>query len=258
MNRPHILQTIALVSCVIPTSLFAFQNPSPQTGPDEEARKVAQEVFSSEDYWWKRTGELETPGFFDKVGRWISDNILEPIARFFVNILKWIWEHLFFSPSGYSGNWAQVSPLAWLLLFAVVAWLVWHIVIVLRKQTIVTSDNVIASDSPESLPNSRILLDQAQLLLTKGDYQAAMRQAFLSLIAWLQEEGRLRYDPSRSNREYQRDLGQDQELRASFRAAATPYERCWYGGHPSTAEQVQEVLAICRRHVKQGGPSHGS
>jgi Domain of unknown function (DUF4129) len=69
-------------------------------------------------------------------------------------------------------------------------------------------------------------------------------------LAWLQDRGQLKYDSSRSNREYQQDLRRWPESATVFGAVAAPFERCWYGGRNLDDQQVQEVIARCRNHFQ--------
>ena len=99
----------------------------------------------------------------------------------------------------------------------------------------------------EVLPRADLLLEQARSAMSVADHRLAIRLAFLSLLAWFQDRGQLKYDPARSNREYQRDLRKWPDSVISFRAAAGPFEQCWYGGRELNADQVNDVILLCQR-----------
>src|SRR5437899_2442550 len=68
-------------------------------------------------------------------------------------------------------------------------------------------------------------------------------------LSWLQQRGKLRYDPSRTNREYERDLRPEPSLATMFGEVATPYERAWYGRYPAEGREAERVLTLCRQLV---------
>jgi hypothetical protein len=59
----------------------------------------------------------------------------------------------------------------------------------------------------------------------------------------------LRYDSSRTNREYLLDLRGAPDLAAVFRQAARPYERAWYGQLPVSGVEAEQILGMCRQLV---------
>ncbi len=75
-------------------------------------------------------------------------------------------------------------------------------------------------------------LNRAQNLSQTGDYRTAVRYLYLSTLLILEERGLLRYDRSRTNREYLRSVAQRPELAATLRDVIDVFDRVWYGFQP--------------------------
>ena len=81
----------------------------------------------------------------------------------------------------------------------------------------------------QTLAEPADLYEQAVQAFRDGSHAEAIRLALLSLIARLEKQGRLRYDTTRTNREYQMELRPSSEIAACFGQLARIYERVWYG-----------------------------
>ncbi|MCP4427978.1 MAG: DUF4129 domain-containing protein [Chloroflexi bacterium] len=91
-------------------------------------------------------------------------------------------------------------------------------------------------------------LNRAQNLSQIGDYRTAVRYLYLSTLLILEERGLLRYDRSRTNREYLRSVAQQPELAAILRDVIDVFDRVWYGFQPLDeaayahyADQVEDL-----------------
>ncbi|MCI0394212.1 MAG: DUF4129 domain-containing protein [Chloroflexi bacterium] len=73
---------------------------------------------------------------------------------------------------------------------------------------------------------------RAQALSSGGDYRTAVRYLYLSTLLLLEERGLLRYDRSKTNREYLRSLAHRPELAATLRDVIDVFDRVWYGFQP--------------------------
>lgn len=223
---------------------------SDQTIEDAEARRVAEEVFAGERYWWKRSTELETPSFARRVLRFLDEDILQPILNWLKDVLEWLLEKLL--GGLHLGNWSEGIPLLWVVVAGLGLFAGWRLMAAYKARPAAAAD-ARAGDALESLPQATELLARAQAALTVGDGRAAVRWAFLAILAALQDRGRLRYDPSRSNREYDADLIDWPELQRDFRQAARPFERSWYGGRPLNAREAADVVALSGAHLARTG-----
>lgn len=222
---------------------------APSSALDERANRLADEVFASDDFWWKRTERVESPSFLGRVFGALWNDVLKPAFDALLDllgaILEWLLELGGLAPSG---DWSSGIPLLWALIAGLGAIVVWRIVVMLRRQP--SAPATPKQAALDELPQAERLLEQAQAAIAAGDHRAGLRLAFLALIAHLQQQGKLVYDSTRSNREYHRDLRPWPDLSAGFRTCAEPFERCWYGGHQPSPTEVNLVLSHCRRQLQ--------
>lgn len=99
----------------------------------------------------------------------------------------------------------------------------------------------------EGILTSKGATQRAQTLSTQGDYRNAIRYLYLSSLLVLDEQGLLRYDRSRTNREYLRSLSSHPELANPLRDVIEVFDRVWYG-FESVDEQTYESY---REHVEE-------
>lgn len=83
-------------------------------------------------------------------------------------------------------------------------------------------------DGDETL-TSKGAMQRAQTLSGQGDYRNAIRYLYLSSLLVLDEQGLLRYDRSRTNREYLRSISSKPELANPLRDVIDVFDRVWYG-----------------------------
>ncbi|HEU0291586.1 MAG TPA: DUF4129 domain-containing protein [Anaerolineales bacterium] len=81
----------------------------------------------------------------------------------------------------------------------------------------------------EALLTSKGALQRANSLSSQGDYRNAIRYLYLSSLLVLDERGLLRYDRSRTNREYLRSVSSKPGLAAPLRDVVDVFDRVWYG-----------------------------
>ena len=79
-------------------------------------------------------------------------------------------------------------------------------------------------------------LARAQTFSRGGDYRSAVRYLYLSTLLLLDERGVLRYDRSRTNREYLRSVSGRPEVADTLRRVVEVFDRTWYGYQPLDAE----------------------
>ena len=86
-------------------------------------------------------------------------------------------------------------------------------------------------DGGEPLTAARAL-QQAQDLSAAGDYRTAVRYLYLASLLRLDERGLLRYDRSRTNREYLRSVDEKPELASNLKDVIDVFDEVWYGYQP--------------------------
>lgn len=89
---------------------------------------------------------------------------------------------------------------------------------------------------------------RAENLSMQGDYRNAIRYLYLSSLLVLDEQGLMRYDRSRTNREYLRSVASRPELARPLRDVIDVFDRVWYGfeavdekAYRSYVEHVEEL-----------------
>ena len=97
----------------------------------------------------------------------------------------------------------------------------------------------------QTLAEASDLFEQAGQAFRDGMHAEAIRLALLALIARLEKQGLLRYDTTRTNREYQRELRHTSELAACFGQLARIYERVWYGRVPAGRAEAEQAISLC-------------
>ena len=64
-------------------------------------------------------------------------------------------------------------------------------------------------------------------------------------IARLEKQGLLRYDTTRTNREYQRELRTGRTWPRRFGQLARIYERVWYGRASAGRAEAEQAIGLC-------------
>ena len=100
----------------------------------------------------------------------------------------------------------------------------------------------------DNLLTSQGAFKRAEDLSVQGDYRNAIRYLYLSSLLVLDEQGVMRYDRSRTNREYLRSVSSRPELAAPLRDVIEVFDRVWYGfqkvdenTYKSYVEHVEEL-----------------
>jgi hypothetical protein len=94
---------------------------------------------------------------------------------------------------------------------------------------------------------AELALEQAEAHSQRGDYRNAVRYLYLSTLLLLEDHGVLRFDRSRTNREYLRSVAGRPELFATLQSVVDVFDRVWYGFQPLD----EAGYARYRRQVSQ-------
>lgn len=86
-------------------------------------------------------------------------------------------------------------------------------------------------NSEEEPLTSEAAFAKAQQLSRGGDYRAAVRYLYLSTLLILDERGVMRYDRSKTNREYLRSVANSPELSKPLEEVIEVFDNVWYGYH---------------------------
>lgn len=81
----------------------------------------------------------------------------------------------------------------------------------------------------DELLTAESALQKAKQISKGGDYRTAVRYLYLSSLLTLDERGLLRFDRSKTNREYLRSVAGFPQLSAPLRDVIDVFDRVWYG-----------------------------
>lgn len=87
---------------------------------------------------------------------------------------------------------------------------------------------------------SEAAFDRAQTLSRGGDYRSAVRYLYLSSLLLMDERGVLRYDRSKTNREYLRSVSNSPELAKPLSEVIEVFDNVWYGYHSVEEETFKQ------------------
>jgi hypothetical protein len=90
-------------------------------------------------------------------------------------------------------------------------------------------------------------MQRAQTLSSQGDYRNAVRYLYLSSLLILDEQGLLRYDRSRTNREYLRSVSSKPQLAKPLSDVIDVFDRVWYGFEPVDEQAYRNYV----EHVEE-------
>jgi len=86
-------------------------------------------------------------------------------------------------------------------------------------------------ESGDELLTAESAFQRAQSLSRGGEYRSAVRYLYLSSLLLLDERGLLRYDRTRTNREYLRSVSDSPELAQPLTDVIEVFDNVWYGYH---------------------------
>lgn len=227
------------------------------TGPEPaEAARLARDVMQGSDFWWKHMEPGATPEapWLKRILGAILD-VLFQVLDAVGNALGWLLRLLFGAlvPTGGAGG----SIFVWIIACAIIGWALWKLV-----PLFIRGEGSSPSLRPDAVPLETLaaasdIREQASQALASGRHAEAIRLALLALIASLEQQGLLRYDTTRTNREYRTELGPRPDLAERFGRLARIYERVWYGREPAALEQAEESIRLCALAIDGELANHG-
>ncbi len=230
-----------------PIVTFAAAPPSGLDSPDPA--RAARDVFHDQDFWWKRLEHRRvSSSWLESIFTAVRD-FAGRILRGILDLLARILRSLF---SLFSGTSSGGSVAVWLIVAALLAWSIWKLYPVILRWL---SGGAAAPGTHEGVTSQTLaeasdLFEQAGRAFREGAYAEAIRLALLALIARFEKQGLLRYDTTRTNREYQRELRHAPELAACFGQVARIYERVWYGRVSAGRAEAEDALHLSRSVIQ--------
>ena len=91
----------------------------------------------------------------------------------------------------------------------------------------------------DELLTAESALQKARDISRGGDYRTAVRYLYISALLTLDERSLMRFDRSKTNREYLRSVAAFPQLSAPLRDVIDVFDRVWYGFQPLDEESFQ-------------------
>lgn len=231
----------ALLYCAAPD---ACASPSPaNAGFSDEVRRQITEILAQPEYnrvYPKPREATSVRTFLERLGKRVS------------NFFEWLRSQFGFK-EGSAGRTASFI-FASLVLFSF-GFLVW---VVLRRVAWSRSKRLEQNlpyelDDAYGLPSAGPLVREAARLAENGDYRGAFRCAYLASISHLDGVRALRFERSRTNWEYLRELSQGGHSAAleSLRPVTASFDRKFYGREECDRKDYLEALSAYERIVSE-------
>lgn len=196
---------------------------------------------SDPDALQKLSGVFEVPPFKSREvpSAWNDfwSAVGDAISRFFQRLFDQMPQSNFNPPTpGTPTTWGALTPMGWVLLFVGALLILALIVYTLRgvRRTVAAEARVRAEAEEEEHMTVQEATDRTRNAAQAGDYRTATRYLYLSTLLWLEERGMVRYDRSRTNREYLQQL-RGKPTYDAFVPVVDTFERVWYGKRPLEA-----------------------
>ncbi len=185
-------------------------------------REIPAGVFSSADIV-SLNDILSRPQF-----EWAEGEATNPINEWFQNILTEIqrWLNKILGTTFDILNADVMTIILGVLLVVIFIFVFRTLVVDFSREA-----KMNGMDGEEEPLTSEAAFAKAQKLSKGGDYRAAVRYLYLSTLLIMDERGVMRYDRSKTNREYLRSVANSPELSKPLEEVIEVFDNVWYGYH---------------------------
>jgi hypothetical protein len=218
-DPPNLEHLLALTD-----ALLAAHEQAPQDVFTPEDVEPLREILARPEFQWDEGHTLEMPAWLQQIYDWIA-GLFE----------RWLFR---IGNAVYRGRTLLMIAAALCFILAV------YFISRNLARNLVREAQLAAEGQGDAALTSRGALQRAQTLSNAGDYRNAIRYLYLSSLLVLDERGLLRYDRSRTNREYLRSVASQPDLEGPLHNVIDVFDSVWYG-----FEQVDETAY--RSYVKQ-------
>ncbi len=182
-----------------------------------------KEILARPEFQWQHGQSIQMPDWLTK----LYDSITNFINRVALGIVNFVYQ------------WRTVLKIAALILFVLSLFFISRGLSrsLAKEAQLDTEDN-----ESDELLTSKGAFKRAETLSTQGDYRNAIRYLYLSSLLVLDEQGLMRYDRSRTNREYLRSVASKPEVANPLRAVIDVFDRVWYGFEGVDEETYQTYV----------------
>lgn len=187
-----------------------------------------KEILARPEFQWQEAQTVEMPD-------WLGD-LLEGFFNLMERIAFGVWNTL------YHGRVFFITAAVLLFAFSL-----FYISRSLSRSLVREAQLASEGGDEDNVLTSKGAMQRAQTLSEKGDYRNAIRYLYLSSLLVLDEQGLLRYDRSRTNREYLRSISSKPDLMNPLRDVIDVFDRVWYGYESVDEKTYQSYI----RHVDE-------
>jgi hypothetical protein len=209
------------------------QSANAEGGRAERIKAELREILSSPQYQAKPPQE----SVFSRVLRRIGEG-LKAFWRWFSGLFG------FGSGLGVGGG----NLFFWIVLVAVIVGIAYVIAYSVRRADLKRGDNgsrkLSISDEPEesAAASPEDWLAAAKRHAVAGDYRRAYRAVFIGLLLRLDRMGAIRFERSRTNGEYLRELRARPSIYSWMSSLAGDFDARWYGKAPVAEDDYHRLL----------------
>lgn len=235
-NRIIFVTFILMILCAPGFAAVKSTNASGRTAP-ASVRRELKSIMSAREY--------QVPGK-SKVGKWF-DKVLKPIQ----NVIRSFFKLFSNRPNFNEKRTGRIA--SYIFASIVVLAFLWLLAIVISRLMNSLGAEEVEDEGFESeyyqLPSARPLINEAAKLADRSDYRGAFRCAYLASISYLDEKKALRFERSRTNWEYLRELKSGgYELPFTELCPLTlAFDRKFYGREGCTYEDYTSALNAFKR-----------
>lgn len=97
------------------------------------------------------------------------------------------------------------------------------------RRNLVQEEALVALAEEHAVRTPGEAFNNAQQFINQGDYRNAVRQLYLATLLLLDQRGKLKYDPTLTNREYLIQASNDPRASAALVPIVETFDRTWYG-----------------------------
>ena len=224
-----------IILAVLATCAPSLSAPSSQRANPQQVRRELRQILAAREYN-RSTRQSAVEKFFIRTGK--------AIMRGVKTLVAWVADHLKISvrskagPAAVIGAWAVVIGFLVLLVF------------IIRKLVGGRIGGKSHSQSPAAagyqIPTAKAMTVQAAKLAEAGDYRGAFKAAYLASIAYLDEIRALRFERSRTNWEYLRELktGGHERPHSELYPLTQDFDRKIYGRESCSKEDYLKALSV--------------
>jgi hypothetical protein len=202
-------------------------------GSDQAVRRELRHILSRPEY-----NRNFNPGAIERFWTSVRDGLFRA-ANWFMGL---------FAMGGDKASRLASIVFACLTLLAFLLLLAFVIRRLVRRA--MTSDREFGTElDAHGIPSPRPLMKEAERLAASGDFRGAFRCAYLASILYLDESGALRYERSRTNWEYLRQLaeGGHDAAGAELRPLTLDFDRKFYGREVCVQDDYARAAAVFRK-----------